>query len=109
MGWLDRVSKFFRPEGRIWDLWEADRTGGLSDAEPIRDEKTLLKWFMDHQSCPDCGSTRFIEGPTGGLSIMYLCDGCHSEFTLALPLYAARAGEPREGRVHLYRVTPRPL
>jgi len=30
--------------------------------------------------CPDCGEQKLMEGPHGGLSVNYMCDGCGSKF-----------------------------
>jgi len=50
----------------------------------------LTKWFMKKQCCPDCMSTEFYEGPTGGCAVNVKCADCGSTFNLALPMFAER-------------------
>jgi len=30
--------------------------------------------------CPKCGSNKFLRGPRGGLSQMFMCAGCKTEY-----------------------------
>lgn len=37
------------------------------------------KEFFDN-GCPDCGSTKFLEGPSGGMCVNFKCATCGSKF-----------------------------
>jgi len=54
------------------------------------DEDTLMALFMEHNGCPDCGSGKFKEGPSGGMSTNVKCAGCGHWFNLALPVAIQR-------------------
>lgn len=40
----------------------------------------VSKWKDWKCICPDCGSEKFYEGPSGGMSINIKCAGCGSWF-----------------------------
>lgn len=54
------------------------------------DDDKLMKLFLEYNACPDCGSTKFKEGPSGGLSQNVQCAGCGHHFNLALPMFIQR-------------------
>ncbi len=36
----------------------------------------VMDLFLKHKVCPDCGSSNFLEGPTGGGAQNVKCSGC---------------------------------
>ncbi|MCK5613097.1 hypothetical protein KAR91_65090 [Candidatus Pacearchaeota archaeon] len=56
----------------------------------IMNEDELRKAFLDYNVCPDCGSGKFMEGPSGGMSQNVKCVGCGHWYNLALPLFIER-------------------
>lgn len=42
-----------------------------------------LNHINEEESCPDCKTGRFLEGPRAGLSINVRCDHCGHEFCLS--------------------------
>lgn len=55
----------------------------------MNDDK-LKDLFLEHDACPDCGSSKFMEGPSGGMSTNVKCRGCGHWFNLALPMFIER-------------------
>lgn len=54
------------------------------------DDDKLMKLFLEYNACPDCGSEKFMEGPSGGGSTNVKCGGCGHWFNMALPLFIQR-------------------
>jgi ribosomal protein S27E len=54
------------------------------------DDNKLMDAFLKHNCCPDCGSDRFIEGPSGGAATNVKCRGCGHYFNFGLPLFIQR-------------------
>jgi hypothetical protein len=54
------------------------------------DEDKLMNLFMEYNACPDCGSTKFMEGPSGGMSTNVKCAGCGHWFNMSLPVCIER-------------------
>lgn len=54
------------------------------------DDKLLMEKFLEHNACPDCGSGKFIEGPSGGAATNVRCRGCGHYFNFGLPLFIHR-------------------
>jgi hypothetical protein len=50
--------------------------------------------------CPDCGSTVFLEGPRGGLSVNIRCNFCGSEFGFQYPFASERIYRNAPGLYH---------
>ena len=50
------------------------------------DDETVKDLFLEHKCCPDCGSEKFHEGPSGGMSTNTRCHGCSHWFNMGLPL-----------------------
>jgi DNA-directed RNA polymerase subunit RPC12/RpoP len=50
--------------------------------------------MLDDGKCPDCGGTRFLEGPHGGMNVNVKCAGCGSKFNL-VPGLAGGFGKER--------------
>ena len=45
--------------------------------EQIAEQKYEIKYKLDYKpACPNCGSTEFYEGPSGGASTNIKCVGC---------------------------------
>lgn len=57
------------------------------------------KWRVEGKvECPDCGSTKFLEGPHGGLSVNVQCNGCGSTFNFTYVFNTLeRISSPEEG------------
>ena len=66
----------------------------------IIDEDKLKDAFLEHNCCPDCGSQKFAEGPSGGMSQNVQCAGCNHWFNLALPLFIERIHVGNNGMFH---------
>ncbi len=45
-------------------------------------------------TCPDCGTSKFLEGPSGGASVNIMCANkqCRSEFNICPGMFAERIG-----------------
>lgn len=56
----------------------------------IMDDNKLKEAFLATNSCPDCGSESFREGPSGGLATNVKCNGCGHWFNFGLPLFIQR-------------------
>ena len=54
------------------------------------DDEKVMKLFLKHNCCPDCGSTTFMEGPSGGMSTNVRCHGCKHWFNMSLPISIER-------------------
>jgi len=54
------------------------------------DDKKLKELFEKYMACPDCGSTEYQEGPSGGGAQNVKCAGCGHYFNLAFPLFVHR-------------------
>jgi len=54
------------------------------------DNKKVMKLFLKHECCIDCGSTHLLEGPSGGMSQNIKCANCGHRFNLALPVFIER-------------------
>jgi len=39
---------------------------------------------LEKGKCPDCGSKKFYEGPSGGLCTNWKCAGCGSRFNIGV-------------------------
>jgi hypothetical protein len=50
------------------------------------DDNKLRKHMEIHRKCPDCGSSQFFEGPSGGMSMNISCCGCGHKFNNSMPL-----------------------
>lgn len=48
------------------------------------------KTWNFRKGCPDCGSTRFYEGPSGGMCINIECVDCGSKFNVGPFQHAER-------------------
>ena len=71
-------------------LLEEKYTKGSAAQKPTEltiEEKAKL---LEEQTCPDCGSKTFYEGPSGGLAANIKCVGCDSEFNVGRPYFAER-------------------
>jgi hypothetical protein len=51
----------------------------------IADHEDITTWFQANKTCPDCGGSRFIDGPRGGMSKNIRCENaaCGSQFNVA--------------------------
>ena len=58
------------------------------------DDKKVKDLFMKYSRCPDCGSERFHEGPSGGAATNVECGGCGHWFNMGLPLFIQRIHVP---------------
>lgn len=58
------------------------------------DEEKIRNLFLKYKCCPDCGSTTFREGPSGGMSTNMRCDGCKHWFNMSLPISVERIHTP---------------
>jgi hypothetical protein len=56
----------------------------------IMDDNILMEAFLQYNACPDCGSDKFIEGPSGGMAQNAKCKRCGHWFNMALPLFIQR-------------------
>lgn len=87
---------------------EGSRAHASIEAGPsptfVEGGQELVRWFVERKCCPDCGHTKFIPGPSGGMSQNMLCATCHSEFNLTLPYFADRLGNPDHARLRFYGV-----
>lgn len=55
------------------------------------DNDKLKKLFIKYYKvCPDCGCTKFIESPSGGMTANVKCSGCGHWFHMGLPLFIQR-------------------
>lgn len=54
------------------------------------DEDKLRDIFTQYRCCPDCGSKKFYEGPSGGMAQNMQCCGCSHWFNMGLPLFVQR-------------------
>jgi len=54
------------------------------------DDNKVKDLFLEHNACPDCGSEKFNEGPSGGAATNVKCSGCGHWFNLGLPLFIQR-------------------
>jgi len=50
------------------------------------DNDKVKELFLKYNKCPDCGSEKFSEGPSGGMSTNVQCGGCGHWFNMALPI-----------------------
>jgi len=64
----------------------------------IMDEDKLKDAFLEHKCCPDCGSSEFLEGPSGGMCTNVKCAGCGHWFNFALPVSMQRINIGEGGR-----------
>jgi DNA-directed RNA polymerase subunit RPC12/RpoP len=55
----------------------------------ISEEQHIFESLLIRRTCPDCGSKKFYQGPSGGASTNYKCVGCGSKFNVA-PFFAER-------------------
>lgn len=53
-------------------------------------ENRILDIITEFKRCPDCGSPKFYEGPSGGMSQNMKCAGCGHKFNSGLPLFFER-------------------
>ena len=58
------------------------------------DDKKVMDLFLKYNCCPDCGSERFSEGPSGGGSTNVECGGCGHWYNMGLPLFIQRIHTP---------------
>ena len=58
------------------------------------DEDKLRDFFTSFRCCPDCGSKKFYEGPSGGMAQNMECTGCGHWFNMGLPLFVQRIHIP---------------
>lgn len=51
----------------------------------IVDDQALTAWFQTNKTCPDCGGSRFLDGPRGGMSRNIRCENvaCGSQYNVA--------------------------
>ena len=54
------------------------------------DDEKVKDLFMKYNCCPDCGSDKFMEGPSGGAATNVKCGGCGHWYNLGLPLFIQR-------------------
>jgi len=54
------------------------------------DDRKVMELFMKYNACPDCGSEKFHEGPSGGAATNVKCAGCGHWFNMGLPLFIQR-------------------
>lgn len=54
------------------------------------DDDKVKDLFLKYNACPDCGSDKFMEGPSGGAATNVKCGGCGHWFNLGLPLFIQR-------------------
>ena len=54
------------------------------------DDEKVMKIFLKYNCCPDCGTAKFKEGPSGGMATNVKCCGCGHWFNLGLPLFIQR-------------------
>ncbi|MCS4089199.1 hypothetical protein FHT76_000788 [Rhizobium sp. BK176] len=78
----------------IGSLFRWRKSVGLSPQESpvavgsssfIVDDESITAWFQAHNSCPDCGGARFVDGPKGGMSRNIRCENaaCGSQYNVA--------------------------
>ena len=65
----------------------------------IMDDDELMKEFLKYNKCPDCGSDRFMEGPSGGAAVNVKCSGCGHWFNFGLPLFIQRIHVKDSGKI----------
>ena len=65
----------------------------------VMDDEGIRELFNEHKACPDCGSSQFYEGPSGGMTTNMKCAGCGHWFNVGLPLFVQRI-HISEGRFH---------
>lgn len=89
MEWfMKKVRSFLRDKTRRHP--DLDLTLPLADGKTkpasrvLESDDEVTQWFVDHRSCPDCGSLSFLEGPKGGASQNIECatPGCRSRFNV---------------------------
>jgi hypothetical protein len=56
-------------------------------------DEEITAYMRKTNRCPDCGSSDFIEGPSGGMCTNIMCAGCGAKFNMS-PFGAERIGEP---------------
>jgi hypothetical protein len=61
------------------------------------DDEKVKDLFLKYNCCPDCGSERFHEGPSGGAATNVECGGCGHWYNMGLPMFIQRIHLP--GRV----------
>ena len=90
--WLDKIYKKINPpKPPKYPCEECHMTllsqgcTQLCDKMEMDDEK-ILKHLLEFQTCPDCGSKKFYEGPSGGMSVNLQCAGCGHKFNNSMPL-----------------------
>jgi hypothetical protein len=75
--------------GRLVDTVEI--SSNVVPLRPKRGAPSLLKsdeevsaWFVQNRTCPDCGSSEFVNGPRGGASRNMRCANavCSAEFNV---------------------------
>jgi hypothetical protein len=66
----------------------------------IMNQDQLMEAFLQHNCCPDCGSIKFMEGASGGMSQNAKCGGCGHWYNLALPLFIERIHIGNDGRFY---------
>lgn len=68
------------------------KAGGCNEiCDLVETDNDKIKKFMEKtKQCIDCGSTRFYDGPSGGMSQNIKCVRCGHEFNFALPLFIER-------------------
>lgn len=54
------------------------------------DNEKVMELFMKYDKCPDCGSTKFMEGPSGGMCTNVKCSWCGHWFNMGLPMFIER-------------------
>lgn len=47
-----------------------------------KDNDKIRVFIKQHRCCPDCGSSEFYEGPSGGGSTNFKCAGCGHWFNI---------------------------
>lgn len=58
--------------------------------------KKLRDFIEEENCCPDCGGTKFYEGPCGGAAQNIQCATCGHWFNCGLPLFFERIHVPTE-------------
>lgn len=72
--------------GRRHEQGEESLSARVGADRHLQDRDDLTAWFEANASCPDCGSTDFLEGPRGGIAQNVRCgnSACGAWFNTAV-------------------------
>ena len=59
--------------------------------DKVEQDNNKVKQFLEtFKCCPDCGSLKFLRGPSGGFSENMRCATCGHNYNIALPWFVER-------------------